>query len=83
MLQLTSWPYCGRAAYSTPSSPFRPRRSTQFGAFSQNGTSAPLRRYAQMMLPKSKMFLEYAKRLAAAARARSARLESAERKVVL
>ena len=36
----------------------------QFGAFSQNGNGAPLRRYAQMMLPKSKMFLEYAKRLA-------------------
>ena len=32
----------------------------QFGAFSQNGASAPLRRYAQMMLPKSKAFLEYA-----------------------
>ena len=30
----------------------------QFGAFSQNGNSAPLRRYAQMMLPKSKVLLE-------------------------
>src|SRR5262249_52458269 len=36
----------------------------QFGAYSQNGTSGPLRRYAQQMLPKSKMFLEYAQRLA-------------------
>lgn len=36
----------------------------QYGAFSQNGTSAPLRRYAQRALPKSKMFLEYAQRLA-------------------
>ena len=36
----------------------------QFGAFSQNGNGAPLRRYAQMMLPKSKTFLEYARRLA-------------------
>ena len=35
----------------------------QYGAFSQNGTSAPLRRYAQRALPKSKMFLEYAQRL--------------------
>jgi putative membrane protein len=36
----------------------------QYGAYSQNGTGAPLRRYAQRALPKSKMFLEYAKRLA-------------------
>ena len=36
----------------------------QFGAYSQNGTSGPLRRYAQQMLPKSKMLLEYAQRLA-------------------
>jgi putative membrane protein len=36
----------------------------QMGAYSQNGTSGPLRRYAQQMLPKSKMFLEYAQRLA-------------------
>ena len=35
----------------------------QYGAFSQNGTGAPLRRYAQRALPKSKMFLEYAQRL--------------------
>ena len=36
----------------------------QYGAFSQNGNGAPLRRYAQRALPKSKMFLEYAQRLA-------------------
>lgn len=36
----------------------------QIGAYSQNGSSGPLRRYAQLMLPKSKMFLEYAQRLA-------------------
>jgi putative membrane protein len=33
----------------------------QFGAYSQNGSSGPLRRYAQEVLPKSKEFLEYAK----------------------
>ena len=38
----------------------------QLGAYSQNGTSGPLRRYAQTMLPKSKMLLEYAQRLAGA-----------------
>jgi putative membrane protein len=37
----------------------------QFSAYSQNGTSGPLRRYATLMLPMSKMFLEYAHRLAA------------------
>ena len=36
----------------------------QFGAYSENGKSGPLRRYAQEMLPKSKEFLEYAKRIA-------------------
>jgi putative membrane protein len=36
----------------------------QYGAYSQNGKSGPLRRYAQEMLPKSQSFLEYAKRLA-------------------
>jgi putative membrane protein len=36
----------------------------QMGAYSQNGTSGPLRRYAQQMLPKSQMLLEYARRLA-------------------
>jgi putative membrane protein len=36
----------------------------QYGAYSQNGNSGPLRKYAQMMLPKSKEFLEYAKRMA-------------------
>lgn len=36
----------------------------QYGAYSQNGKSGPLRRYAQETLPKSQSFLEYAKRLA-------------------
>ena len=35
----------------------------QYGAYSQNGGSGPLRRYAQRAYPKSQMFLEYAKRL--------------------
>ena len=38
----------------------------QYGAYSQNGRSGPLRRYAQRSFPKSQMFLEYAKRLAGA-----------------
>jgi putative membrane protein len=36
----------------------------QFGAYSQNGSSGPLRRYAQEILPPSQSFLEYAKRMA-------------------
>ena len=52
------------AAYSNAQLAIQTEAVDQFGAFSQNGSSAPLRRYAQMMLPKSKMFLEYAKRLA-------------------
>jgi putative membrane protein len=36
----------------------------QFGAYSENGKSGPLRRYAGEVLPKSKEFLEYAKRIA-------------------
>jgi putative membrane protein len=36
----------------------------QYGAYSQNGKSGPLRRYAQEELPKSQSFLEYAKRIA-------------------
>lgn len=36
----------------------------QYGAYSQSGAGGPLRRYAQRAFPKSKMFLEYAKRLA-------------------
>src|SRR5262249_40737857 len=35
----------------------------QYGAYSQSGAGGPLRRYAQRVLPKSQMFLEYAKRL--------------------
>lgn len=36
----------------------------QYGAYSQNGKSGPLRRYAQEQLPKAQSFQEYAKRLA-------------------
>jgi len=36
----------------------------QYGAYSQNGKSGPLKRYAQEMLPQAKSFQEYAKRLA-------------------
>ena len=36
----------------------------QYGAYSQNGKSGPLRCYAQLILPKSKVHLEYAQRLA-------------------
>lgn len=36
----------------------------QYGAYSQNGKSGPLRRFAQTQLPKAKEQLEYAKRLA-------------------
>jgi putative membrane protein len=36
----------------------------QFGAYSQNGDNGGLRRYAQEMLPKLKMHLEYARRIA-------------------
>ena len=52
------------AAYANAQLAVQTEAVDQFGAFSQNGSSAPLRRYAQMMLPKSKTFLEYAKRLA-------------------
>jgi putative membrane protein len=34
----------------------------QYGAYSQNGKSGPLRRYAQLTLPKAKEQLEYARR---------------------
>ena len=36
----------------------------QYGAYSGNGKSGPLRRYAQEELPKSQALLEFAKRLA-------------------
>lgn len=38
----------------------------QYGAYSQNGKSGPLRRYAQNILPKAKVQLEYARRNAGA-----------------
>jgi putative membrane protein len=36
----------------------------QYGAYSQNGDSAPLRRYAQRIFPKAKEHLDLAQRLA-------------------
>ena len=36
----------------------------QYGAYSQNGKSGPLRRYAQEILPASQRQLEYARRIA-------------------
>ena len=36
----------------------------QFNAYSENGKSGPLKRYAQEVLPQSREFLEYAKRIA-------------------
>jgi len=36
----------------------------QYGAYSQNGKSGPLRRFAQVALPKAQQRLELAKRLA-------------------
>jgi putative membrane protein len=36
----------------------------QYGAYSQNGKSGPLRRFAQEALPKKKTQLEYARRIA-------------------
>ncbi len=36
----------------------------QYGAYSQNGKSGPLRRYAQETLPDLQSLLEYARRLA-------------------
>lgn len=36
----------------------------QYGAYSQSGKSGPLRRYAQLILPKAQMQLEYARRIA-------------------
>ncbi len=36
----------------------------QYGAYSQNGNSGPLRKYAQAMFPKAQEQLEYAKRMA-------------------
>ena len=38
----------------------------QYGAYSQNGKSGPLRRYAQLVLPKSRIQLEFARRNAGA-----------------
>jgi putative membrane protein len=52
------------AAYANAQLAVQTEAVDQFGAFSQNGNGAPLRRYAQMMLPKSKTFLAYARRLA-------------------
>jgi putative membrane protein len=52
------------AAFAAAQLAIQTAAEAQFAAYSQNGTSGPLRRYAQQMLPKSKMLLEYAQRLA-------------------
>ena len=52
------------AAFANAQLAVRTEAVDQYGAFSQNGNGAPLRRCAQRALPKSKMFLEYAQRLA-------------------
>lgn len=52
------------AAFASAQLAVQTAAADQMGAYSQNGTSGPLRRYAVLMLPKSKMFLEYAQRLA-------------------
>lgn len=36
----------------------------QYGAYSQSGKSGPLRRYAQLILPKAQMQFEHARRIA-------------------
>jgi len=51
-------------AYATSQLEIQTEVVAQYGAYSQNGDSAPLRRYAQRMLPKAKDHLEYARRLA-------------------
>lgn len=54
------------AAFSRAQLMVQTDAADQYGAYSQNGGSGPLRRYAQRNFPKAQMFLEYAKRLAGA-----------------
>lgn len=51
-------------AYANSQLAIQTEAAGQYGAFSQNGDSAPLRRYAEMMYPKAQQHLEYARRLA-------------------
>jgi putative membrane protein len=51
-------------AYANSQLAVQTQAAEQYGAYSQNGDSGPLRRYAQMMLPKAQQHLEYARRLA-------------------
>jgi putative membrane protein len=52
------------AAFANAQLSVQTAAEAQFAAYSQNGKSGPLKRYAQNVLPKAKMHLEYAKRLA-------------------
>jgi putative membrane protein len=52
------------AAYAAAQVRVQTATVDQYGAYSQNGKSGPLRRYAQETLPQQQQFLEYAKRLA-------------------
>jgi len=70
-------------AYSNAQLAIQTEAVDQFGASRRTAPVPRLRRYAQMMLPKSKMFLEYASAWPQPLEARSARLESASGKVVL
>ena len=52
------------AAYANAQLAAATNAEAQYGAYSQNGGSGPLRRYAQEEYPKKRMHLEYAKRIA-------------------
>jgi putative membrane protein len=51
-------------AYANAQLSVQTDNEAQIGAYSQNGTSGPLRRFAQERFPKSKSQLENARRLA-------------------
>jgi putative membrane protein len=52
------------AAYANAQLAILTEADLQYGAFSQSGQGGPLRRYAQQVLPKIKVQLEFARRLA-------------------
>jgi putative membrane protein len=52
------------AAYANAQLAILTEADLQYGAFSQSGQGGPLRRYAQQTLPKIKVQLEFARRLA-------------------
>jgi putative membrane protein len=52
------------AAYANAQLAAASNAEAQYGAYSQNGSSGPLRRYAQEEYPKKRMHLELAQRLA-------------------